>query len=79
MAKIKTLFVCQSCGAQSPKWAGRCYECESWNTMVEELQERGGRASAGGGSVALFGSDDLDDFRRGLGGDELFFEVVVFK
>ncbi len=34
--KTKTLFVCQSCGAQSPRWVGRCQECESWNSYVEE-------------------------------------------
>ncbi len=34
--KTKTLFVCQSCGSQSPRWAGRCFECGSWNSYVEE-------------------------------------------
>ncbi len=34
--KTKTLFVCQNCGAQSPRWVGRCQECENWNTYVEE-------------------------------------------
>ncbi|MBF0225518.1 MAG: DNA repair protein RadA [Desulfobacterales bacterium] len=35
---IKTLFCCQSCGYQSPKWIGRCPECGKWNTFVEEIQ-----------------------------------------
>jgi len=34
--KIKTLYVCQNCGAQSPRWIGRCPACESWNSYVEE-------------------------------------------
>ncbi len=34
--KIKTAFVCQSCGAQSPRWIGKCPSCESWNSYVEE-------------------------------------------
>jgi DNA repair protein RadA/Sms len=34
--KQKTVFACQECGAQSPKWLGRCPECGSWNTLVEE-------------------------------------------
>ncbi|MFA5276565.1 MAG: DNA repair protein RadA, partial [Candidatus Omnitrophota bacterium] len=34
--KTKTVFSCQSCGAQSPKWLGRCPECGNWNTLVEE-------------------------------------------
>ncbi len=37
MAKNKTVFVCQSCGAQSPKWIGRCPSCHEWNTYVEEI------------------------------------------
>ena len=36
--KTKTVFVCQECGAQSPKWLGRCPECSAWNSLVEERQ-----------------------------------------
>lgn len=36
MAKGKSIFVCQSCGSQSPKWMGRCPDCQSWNSFVEE-------------------------------------------
>ncbi|HEY5674043.1 MAG TPA: DNA repair protein RadA [Malonomonas sp.] len=36
MAKAKTVFSCQNCGFQSPKWLGRCTECQQWNTLVEE-------------------------------------------
>jgi len=34
--KTKTLFVCQECGTQSPRWMGKCPGCDSWNTLVEE-------------------------------------------
>lgn len=34
--KSKTAFVCQQCGAQQPKWIGRCPQCQGWNTLVEE-------------------------------------------
>jgi len=34
--KTKTLFVCQECGTQSPRWVGKCASCESWNSYVEE-------------------------------------------
>ncbi len=34
--KSKTVFSCQECGAQSPKWLGRCPECGAWNSFVEE-------------------------------------------
>lgn len=35
-SKIKTLWFCTSCGADSPKWTGKCPSCGQWNTMVEE-------------------------------------------
>jgi DNA repair protein RadA/Sms len=35
MAKIKTVFTCQSCSYQSPKWLGRCPDCGTWNTFEE--------------------------------------------
>lgn len=35
--KAKTVYVCSECGAQSPKWMGKCTVCGSWNTMVEEV------------------------------------------
>lgn len=34
--KTKTLFVCQNCGTQSPRWVGKCTSCDSWNSLVEE-------------------------------------------
>ena len=34
--KVKTVFACQECGAQSQKWLGRCPECGAWNSLVEE-------------------------------------------
>ena len=36
MKPPKTVFVCQECGSQSPKWLGRCADCGSWNSFVEE-------------------------------------------
>ncbi len=38
MAKQKTIFICQECGSESPKWLGRCPDCGKWNTFVEEIQ-----------------------------------------
>ena len=32
----KKIFICRECGATSPKWLGRCHECESWNSFDEE-------------------------------------------
>lgn len=36
MKTAKTAWFCSNCGAESPKWAGRCPACGEWNTMVEE-------------------------------------------
>lgn len=36
MKTVKTVWFCNSCGAESPKWVGRCPACGEWNTMVEE-------------------------------------------
>ncbi len=37
MAKTKTVFACTACGAQAPKWVGRCGGCGEWNSLVEEI------------------------------------------
>jgi DNA repair protein RadA/Sms len=37
MAKTKTVYVCQNCGAESPKWIGKCPSCGEWNSYVEEI------------------------------------------
>ncbi|MFM7734805.1 MAG: ATPase domain-containing protein, partial [Alphaproteobacteria bacterium] len=36
MAKARTTFVCQQCGAQFAKWVGRCNDCGEWDSVVEE-------------------------------------------
>jgi DNA repair protein RadA/Sms len=41
MAKTKTSFFCQNCGAQQPKWMGQCNSCNEWNTLVEEVVQKG--------------------------------------
>ena len=40
MAKKKTLFECQACGFQSPRWLGKCTGCNQWDTMVELTTEQ---------------------------------------
>lgn len=41
MSKTKSAFFCQSCGFESPKWAGKCPSCGEWNTFVEEVIIKG--------------------------------------
>ncbi|WP_313027999.1 DNA repair protein RadA [Soonwooa sp.] len=40
MAKLKTVYFCQNCGTQFPKWLGQCTNCGEWNTLVEEVVEK---------------------------------------
>src|ERR1700728_11046 len=46
MARLKEVFICQSCAASSPKWQGQCPACNEWNTLVAELQAAPSSASA---------------------------------
>ncbi len=50
MAKAKTVFFCQNCGYESPKWMGQCPACKEWNTFVEEpkpAQKKSSYAASG--------------------------------
>ena len=38
MAKEKSVFVCENCGAKQPKWMGKCPSCGAWSTLVEEVE-----------------------------------------
>lgn len=79
MAKAKTAFFCSQCGAQSPKWLGRCPSCGEWNSFVEEVVEK--PAAAGwkplGGSRAaarplMLGEiESIDEKRITTGDNEL--------
>lgn len=44
MAKAKSQFVCQSCGATSQKWTGKCEQCGEWNTLVEQVVQAAGKS-----------------------------------
>ncbi len=54
MARDKSSFVCQSCGAVYNRWQGRCESCSEWNTIVEESSAiAGGGAPIGSGGARL--------------------------
>ncbi len=57
MAKTKTQFICQNCGASYPKWTGKCDNCSEWNTLVEQAAPSSGKSavakSASSGRVLL--------------------------
>ncbi|UCG39241.1 MAG: DNA repair protein RadA [bacterium] len=50
MARRGTVFVCQNCGATSPKWMGRCTDCSTWGSVIEEIRQPE-RPSARSGTV----------------------------
>lgn len=45
MAKTKTTFFCQNCGAQFAKWQGQCTSCKEWNTIAEEVVQKAEKSS----------------------------------
>lgn len=49
MTKSKSVFICQNCGVDSPKWAGRCPSCGEWNSFVEEIVSKGASKKGAGG------------------------------
>ena len=55
MAKVKSMWFCNSCGADSPKWEGRCPSCGEWGTLVEEKvsakQSKGSKSTRVGKSI----------------------------
>lgn len=48
MSKAKTAFFCRNCGAESPKWLGKCPACGEWNTFTEELLQKNDKKSYNG-------------------------------
>ncbi len=59
MPAVRSVYVCQQCGAESPKWSGQCPSCEAWNTLVETVAARAPASPAarartrGPGAVAV--------------------------
>ena len=77
MAKAKTVFFCQSCGAESAKWVGKCPSCGEWNTYVEEVVSKSSSVNTDFNSekstpVPLSEAKEANDNERlGTGIDEL--------
>ncbi|MBC8531968.1 DNA repair protein RadA [Gehongia tenuis] len=47
MAKAKTVFVCNACGYETPRWMGKCPDCGAWNTLEEEVRAPEAPSGAG--------------------------------
>lgn len=50
MAKARSQFVCQNCGASYPKWVGKCDNCGEWNTLVEQAASVSGNSAVARGA-----------------------------
>ena len=93
MAKSRSIYVCQACGSQSPKWMGRCPDCGEWNSMLEEQELSASaspleKAAAGAQSVPrpiteiesgqdFRFSSSIDEMDRVLGGGIVPGSVVL--
>ncbi len=66
MAKARTNYVCQNCGAVAQRWQGRCEACEAWNSMVEEAPSAGigARAARAAGKGRVFALEGLQGAHR---------------
>ena len=61
MAKLRTSYVCQNCGAITQRWLGKCESCGEWNTIIEEAAALGigGAVARRGGAGRPFPLEDL--------------------
>ncbi|MSO30669.1 MAG: DNA repair protein RadA [Acidobacteria bacterium] len=87
MKPPKVVFVCQKCGAQAPKWEGKCSDCGAWNSLVEE-RETDPAASTGAaasnryaqfgaaGAAKLYADIDIATARRLSTGIDEFDRVL---
>ncbi len=75
--KSRTVFICQECGHESPKWLGRCPECQTWNSFMEGVERQGAGVAPVAAPVEICELADeelarlvidLPEFNRVLGG-----------
>ncbi|NDA76107.1 MAG: DNA repair protein RadA, partial [Synechococcaceae bacterium WB8_3_299] len=71
MAKSSTSYVCESCGAQSRQFFGRCSACGSWNTIVEQMVGKRVISAHGRRSEPIYAVGDRPLQRLGSGYGEL--------
>ncbi len=90
MSKTKIKYVCSNCGYESLRWIGKCPECESWNSFVEEIIETSKKQTAAySGNVSLHKINEINavegdriktginEFDRVLGGGLMPGSVIL--
>lgn len=65
MAKSRSTYVCQNCGASYPKWTGKCENCGQWNTLVEQLAETAGKSAVSRSSGVVLKTQAVSDIDSG--------------
>lgn len=63
MAKSKSRFVCQQCGAAFPKWAGKCENCGAWNSLLESAPESTGKSAVSRSSGKHIAAEKISDVK----------------
>lgn len=63
MAKAKSRFVCQQCGAAFPKWAGKCENCGAWNSLLESAPESTGKSAVSRSSGKHIAAEKISDVK----------------
>ena len=81
MAKVKTSYVCQSCGAVTSKWAGKCESCNEWNSITAEAAPESVPKGLGGKKGRTIDFVSLNDptrteYKRHIAGIEEFDRVT---
>lgn len=63
MAKAKSRFICQQCGAAFPKWAGKCENCGAWNSLLESTPEPTGKSAVSRSSGKHIAAEKISDVK----------------
>ena len=53
MSKVKTKYVCQNCGYSTLRWSGKCPDCDTWSSLVEEIVTNDKKRSSGSGPLKV--------------------------
>ncbi len=64
MNKIIEVYTCEKCGAQHPKWSGRCLECGAWSSLQKEVLDKKAKEKNETGKIAPASIIDFDNIQK---------------